>query len=364
MGLFGASKAKLQELENDLRNSQAENRGLQQEPAEYKPKRKKNNIFGSFIKPTDRTSPVGPVVAETLFSQPLPVPNRSEPHNLAIRSLPASSPSDRPDLAIQITNLSNELRRAQLDIRGKQAKITKLEQKINEEYERPTREGAFWGLGHYLQEPRNSSPVLQRRLVGPPPQESKEQFQSLQRENDSLKRHLQEQHGVFEREKWMEVERARKEAANGDKQHQEELECMRAEFNDRTNKLKVEISSVQAKAEVDRRAYRRESDAQLRAVHQQKDRHIADIMERHQTELQQQRQASEATVAQREDRIAELEREIQEKTARIADTRLVLDRTRNAERQRAIRAAEELAERDRRFEFIQQECARMAAGGR
>jgi hypothetical protein len=139
---------------------------------------------------------------------------------------------------------------------------------------------------------------------------------------------------------------------------------MRAEFNNKTNKLKVEISSVQAKAEVDRRAYRRESDAQLKAVHQQKDRYIADIMERHQTELQQQRQASEATVAQREDRIAELEREIQEKTARIADTRLVLDRTRNAERQRAIRAAEELAERDRRFEFIQQECARMAAGGR
>ena len=319
MGFFKVSKGKLQELETDLRNVQAENRRLQQALAECKPKQKNSSIVGSLLKPTDRTKSAGPVSTENL-----PVPNRSEPYHLVVRSLPASNPPDRPDLTLQITNLSNELRRAQLDIRGKQAKITKLERKLSEEYERPTRK-----------EPRNSSPVQRRRREGSPPQRLREEFQSLQQENESLKRRLQELHGVFEREKQMEVQMVWEEVANSDQQHHEKLESVRAEMRGMRD-----------------------------AVRQETESYIAKIRESHQAELQQQRRTSEATLAQRETRIAELEQEIQEKTARIADTRLVLDQTRNAERQRAIRAAEELAERDRRFEFIQQECARMAAGGR
>jgi hypothetical protein len=292
---------------------------IQQALAECKPKQKNSSIVGSLLEPADRTKSAGLVSTENL-------PSQLRPYHLTLRSLPR-----RPDLTLHITNLNNELRRAQLDIIEKEAKITELERQLSEEYERPTRE-----------EPRNSSPVLRWRRGGSPPQRLRKQFQSLQQENESLKRRLQELHGFFEREKQMEVEGVWETAANGDRFHREDLKCMRAEM----------------------RRVEHESSARLNAVRQETELYIAKIRESHQAELQQQRQTSEATLAQRETRIAELEEEIQEKTARIADTRLVLDQTRNAERQRAIRAAEELAERDRRFEFIQQECARMAAGGR
>jgi chromosome segregation ATPase len=73
--------------------------------------------------------------------------------------------------------------------------------------------------------------------------------------------------------------------------------------------------------------------------------------------------ASEALITESNTRITTLESEIEANTDMIAETRLLLNRSRNEtniERRKASQAAQQIAIKDQKMEFIQQECAKLS----
>ncbi|KAL2065983.1 hypothetical protein VTL71DRAFT_2054 [Oculimacula yallundae] len=79
--------------------------------------------------------------------------------------------------------------------------------------------------------------------------------------------------------------------------------------------------------------------------------------------IQQRLDATEALLSQSSNRVTELEKELQDNTEMITDTRLILNRSRNEiviEKRKVQEAAKEMTDKNRKMEFLQQECVRMA----
>lgn len=87
------------------------------------------------------------------------------------------------------------------------------------------------------------------------------------------------------------------------------------------------------------------------------------MVQEHRRSLQEHLEATEALLSQRSNRVTELEHQIEENKEIITETRLTLNRSRNEaaiEKRKAQQAAQEVADKNRKMEFLTQECARMA----